>query len=326
MKCERRPVYGISWRERSRRRLLKNRCISILEGCESLSGRKKNEIIAELNEKLSALRDHEDRLQSEALECAEKRDKLNGRVKNLRDDVLELRSQRDELNNKVKELKQQRNEMTARIHERLEETKKLGEESKALAKRKPPRKHEVLQKEVESIDWTIQTTSLTLQEDKELVEKVKQLETQLAIYRKLEQLAKRIGQSRAETKTMKSESELLHRQLTENAQKSQETHRKMLEKIEETKTLKKEADSMHKEFLQVKERTRPLQEEVRLVVNQIRQLKGEIRMEVQRETKESQDALRETLERQAKEKLKRGEKLSWEEFQLLAEKGITEQD
>jgi uncharacterized coiled-coil DUF342 family protein len=291
-----------------------------------LSGRKKNEIIAELNEKLSALRDHEDRLQSEALECAEKRDKLNGRVKNLRDEVLELRSQRDELNNKVKELKQQRNEMTARIHERLEETKKLGEESKALAKRKPPRKHEVLQKEVESIDWTIQTTSLTLQEDKELVEKVKQLETQLAIYRKLEQLAKRISQSRAETKTMKSESELLHRQLTENAQKSQETHRKMLEKIEETKTLKKEADSMHKEFLQVKERTRPLQEEVRLVVNQIRQLKGEIRMEVQRETKESQDALRETLERQAKEKLKRGEKLSWEEFQLLAEKGIAEQD
>ena len=291
-----------------------------------MSGRKKNEIIAELNEKLSALRDHEDRLQSEALERAEKRDKLNGRVKNLRDEVLELRSQRDELNNKVKELKQQRNEMTARIHERLEETKKLGEESKALAKRKPPRRHEVLQKEVESIDWTIQTTSLTLQEDKELVEKVKQLETQLAIYRKLDQVAKRIAQSRAEIKTMKSESELLHRQLTENAQKSQETHRRMLEKIEETKTLKKEADSMHKEFLQVKERTRPLQEEVRLVVNQIRQLKGEIRMEVQRETKESQDALRETLERQAKEKLKRGEKLSWEEFQLLAEKGIAEQD
>ena len=291
-----------------------------------MSGRKKNEIIAELNEKLSVLRDHEDRLRSEALESAEKRDKLNGRVKNLRDEVLELRSLRDELNNKVKELKQHRNEMTARIHESLEEMKKLGEESKALAKRKPPRKHEVLQKEVESIDWTIQTTSLTLQEDRELVEKVKQLETQLAIYRKLEQLAKRISQSRAEIKTMKSESELLHRQLTENAQKSQETHRKMLEKIEETRTLKKEADSMHKEFLQVKERTRPLQEEVRLVVNQIRQLKGEIREEVQRETKESQDALRETLERQAKEKLKRGEKLSWEEFQLLAEKGMTDQN
>jgi uncharacterized coiled-coil DUF342 family protein len=247
-------------------------------------------------------------------------------MKSLRDEVLDLRSQRDELNSKVKELKQRRNEMTAGVHERLEEIRKLEDEKKALAKRKPPRSHVILQKEVESIDWTIQTTSLTIQEDKELVEKVKQLETQLAIYRKLEQLAKRIARSRAEIKTMKSESELLHRQLTENAQKSQETHREMLERIEETKTLKKEADSMHKEFLQVKERTRPLQEEVRLVVNQIRQLKGEIREEVQRETKESQDALRETLERQAKEKLKRGEKLSWEEFQLLAEKGMTEQD
>jgi len=326
MSCERRPVHAISWREPSRQRLLNNRCISILKGCESLSGRKKDEIVAELNEKLSALRDHEDRLQREALERAGKRDKLNERVKDLRDEALELQSQRDELNNNVKELKQHRNEMTAGIHERLEKIRKLGEEGKALAKRRPPRRHEVLQKEVENIDWTIQTTSLTLQEDKELVEKVKQLETQLSIYRKLEQLAKRIAQTRDEIKTMKSEGELLHRQLTENAQKSQETHRNMLEKIEETKTLKKEADSMHKEFLQVKERTRSLREEVKLVVNQIRQLKGEIREEVQRETKESQEALRETLERQAKEKLKRGERLSWEEFQLLAEKGMAEQD
>jgi len=284
-----------------------------------LSERKKNETIAELHEKLSALKDQENRLETEAHEWAEGRDKLNAQMRSLRDEVRELRSQRDELNSKVKEMK-------VKIHERLGEIKKLGEENKALAKRKPPERHDVLQKEVESIDWTIQTTSLTLQEDRELVEKVKQLETQLVIYRKLDQLAKKTAQLRIDVRTMKSENELLHKQLTENAQKSQETHKRMLEKIEESKATKTKADDMHREFLQAREKTRPLQEEVKVVLSQISQLKGEMREEVQKERKESQDALRETIERQAKEKLKRREKLSWEEFQLLAEKGITDQD
>ncbi|MGA2768155.1 MAG: hypothetical protein ABSF24_07570 [Candidatus Bathyarchaeia archaeon] len=291
-----------------------------------MSQRKKTEIIAELNEKLSILKDQQNRLEAEARERAEKRNKLHGRMKTMRDEALELRGQRDELNSRVKELKQKRNDVTARIHEKLEEMEKLREESKALAKRKPSRSHVTLQKEVESIDWTIQTTSLTLQEDKELVEKVKQLETQLAIYRKLERLSKKTAQLRIEVRAMKSESELLHGQLTENAQKSQETHGKMLERIEESKAVKTEADGMHKQFLQAKETTGPLQEEVKVLLTQIRQLKGEVREEVQKEKKESQDALRETLEKQAKEKLKHGEKLSWEEFQLLAEKGMTDQD
>lgn len=291
-----------------------------------MSQHKKTEIIAELNEKLSILKDQQNRLEAEARERAEKRDKLHGRIKTLRDEALELRGQRDELNSRVKELKQKRNDMTARLHERLEEMETLREESKALAKRKPPKSHETLQKEVESIDWTIQTTSLTLQEDKELVEKVKQLETQLAIHRKLEQLTKKTTQLRTEVKTMKSESELLHKQLTENARESQETHRKMLERIEESKAVKTEADGMHKQFLQAKETAGPLQEEVKMLLAQIRQLKGEVWKEVQKEKKESQHALRVTLEKQAKEKLKHGEKLSWEEFQLLAEKGITDQD
>ncbi|HVP16866.1 MAG TPA: hypothetical protein VMT42_05840 [candidate division Zixibacteria bacterium] len=290
-----------------------------------MTERKKDEMVAELNKQVSALKDQENTLGSEARKFAEKRDELNGRMRSLRDEVLELRSQRDELNIKVKELKQRRDEMRVGIHGKLEEIKKLVEEQKVLAKRRPSQSHGVLQKEVESIDWTIQTTSLTLQEDRELVEKVKQLETQLSIHRKLEQLAKRIAQLRTEARSMKAETEHLHRQLTENAQKSQETHRKMLEKIEESKTLKAEADSLHKQFLQAKERTRPLQQEMKAVLNRIRQLKGEIREEAQKERKESEDTLRETLETRAKEKLKRGEKLTWEEFQLLAEKGITEQ-
>jgi uncharacterized coiled-coil DUF342 family protein len=286
---------------------------------------KKNEIVAELNEKLSALKDKENALGSEARKFAGKRDELNVRVRSLHDEVLGLRSQRDELNERVKELKQRRDEMRAGIREKIEEIKKLGEENKILAKRKPSQSHEALQKEVESIEWTIQTTSLTLQEDRALVEKVKQLEAQLSVHRKVEQIAKRIVQLRTETRTMKAETENLHRQLSEKAKKSQETHTKMLEKIDESKALKAEADDMHRRFLQAKETTQPIREEMKTTIDRIKLLKRELLDETQKERKESENVLRESLENKAKEKLKRGEKLTWEEFQLLAEKGLTEQ-
>jgi len=291
-----------------------------------LSEHKNRQKVEGLTEKLSALQEQEDRLEAEAAEWADKRDKLNERVRSLRDEVESLRSRRDEINDRVKELKQRRNEVTARIHERFEKAKGLQEERKSSAKRKPSRSHESLKDEVDSIDWTIQTTSLTLQEDKELVGKVKQLETQLAVYKKLEQVTRAITQARAEIGTMKSESEQLHKQLTENAQKSQGAHKEMLAKIEVSKTLKTEADKMHKKFLQARDSLRVLRQESKTLASQLSQLKGELREKERREQKDSEDALRETLERNAREKMKRGEKLSWEEFQLLAEKGITSQD
>jgi len=55
-------------------------------------------------------------------------------------------------------------------------------------------------------------------------------------------------------------------------------------------------------------------------------MKGSVRREEEREKKKNEEVLRKKLEKRAREKLKRGEKLTWEEFQILAEKGIGTQD
>jgi len=286
----------------------------------------KTQMIEELTKKLSALKEQRDKLDGEAYEWAERRNELNDKVKNLRDGILKLRAERDRINDQVKELKQQRNNTTTRIREKIEEMKKLNQESRALAKKRPSRSHQALQKEVESVDWKIQTTSLTLQEDRELVGQVKELEAQLNVYRRLEQLAQKILELRKEARALRSENGLRHQKLTKNAEESQEIHRNMIGKIEDSKKYKIEADVMHKRFLEVKEKARPVEGEMMGLANQIRQLRAEIRVEEEKERKQDQDALRETLERQAREKLKRGEKLTWEEFQLLAEKGVTAED
>jgi uncharacterized coiled-coil DUF342 family protein len=282
--------------------------------------------IAELTQKLSLLKNERDKLNAEAEEWAEKRDKLNGQFKNLRAEILELKNERDKLNEEVKELKLQRDEAKTEFHEKIEEIRKINQEIKALIKKKPPRSFQTLQKEFEQIEWKIQTTTLSLKEEKELVEQVKWLEAQLNIYKKLSQSNQKIIELKAELKALDTKSKLFHEKLTETAQRSQQIHKKMMEKIDDSKKLKEEADGLHKLFLQTREKVRPIQQEILEISNQIKELRDEAQKEEEKEKKKTEETLREKLEKQAREKLRRGEKLTWEEFQLLAEKGMTAQD
>ena len=291
-----------------------------------MSKQDKTRVIDELNQKLAPLTEQKDTLDDEANRLAEKRNRLNEKLRDLRNEIQELRSKRDEANVRVKELKQQRNSITAKIHEKIEEVKKLSEERHAFSKKTPSKSRRTLEEEVKSIDWKIQTSSLTLQEEKNLVDKVKMLETQLSAYRKAEQLEKVIDELHTEVENLKSEREHCHEALTAHSQKSQEIHAKMLSKIEESKQIKIEADDAHTRFVEAKEKTRPLREEIAAISSRIRQFKTEVRDEHEKERKQSEDLLRRTLENRAMEKLKRGEKLSWEEFQLVAEKGAQSDD
>lgn len=291
-----------------------------------MSKQQRRQRIEELTQKLSILEDQQEKLDAEAAEWAEKRDKLNRRFKTLRGEILEFKSERDRLNEKVKELKQQREKARTELHSKIEEIKESNREIKAVMEKRPSKSLKTLQEEIKNIEWKIQTSSLDLKEEKELVQRVKQLEIQLNIHKKIDQLDQKVVELRTETKALEINAKHHHEELTENAQKSQQIHAKMLEKIEESKKLKIEADSMHRLFLQTREKGRPIRGEFLEISNQIRMLKAEIQREENEEKKKNESALREKLEIQAREKLRRGEKLTWEEFQLLAEKGTTAQD
>ena len=53
-------------------------------------------------------------------------------------------------------------------------------------KKLPRERQQDLQEELEAIEWKIQTTSLDLQEEKGLIENVKQLEILLSSYKKID--------------------------------------------------------------------------------------------------------------------------------------------
>lgn len=291
-----------------------------------MSEEHKTKKIEEMNQKLSALKEQNDRLNFEMKGWIEKRDKLNQQFRDLRSEILKLKGERDKLNEKVKDLKQQRDDARGRSQEIVTEMRELSQKIIELNRGKPSRAYQTLQKDFENIEWKIQTTSLSLQEEKKLVEQVKQLETELKIYKKLDQLKQKTAELEAELKTLETKANVYHEKLTDIAQKSQEVHAKMLTKIVESNKIKNDADSSHAFYLQTKTKAKPIREEIMELSNQMKRIEKEIREKNEREKKRTEQALREKLETHAKEKLKRGEKLTWAEFQLLAEKGTEAED
>jgi uncharacterized coiled-coil DUF342 family protein len=288
-------------------------------GRTSLSER---ELIEELNEKISSLKGQRDKLEAEAGEWAEKRDKRNEQFKKLRDEIYGLKRERDEANEEAKGLKLKRNEAKTRVQQKILELRTLREELRGVTEKKPARSLQSLQEQFDSIEWKIQTTPMSLQEEKEHVEQASQIEVQLNIYRKLQRLKQKTLATQAEIKTLRAEGQSYHEELTKTAHKSQERHEKMLSKIEESKKVKAEADSLHQTFAQAKEKTMPIQEEIVAILDRMRHLKNEVRRREELEKMQTERAILSELEKRAREKLKRREKLTWEEFQRVAEKGM----
>jgi uncharacterized coiled-coil DUF342 family protein len=284
-----------------------------------LTQQQKPDESARLTQRLAALREQIDNANAEIQKHVEKRDKLNEQFKKLRGEIRELKNERDILNEKVKTLKQQRDDAHAKIRANAEEIKLHSQKITELKKKTPRESRHNLQKEFEDIEWKIQTTPLDIQEEKRLVENVKQLETSLNIYKKIDAHAKKISELRKEHETLKTAAESAHQQLTEIAERSQEIHAKMIAKISESKSIKDEADSLHAAYIQAKEQAKPLHEEFKRLTEHRKKLQDAAREEDKKRKKNAEKTLKEKLESQARDKLQRGEKLSWDEFKLLAD-------
>jgi len=280
-----------------------------------MSNNEKRVNFEELRQKLTALKEEKKRIDSEARELAWKRDEINSRIKRLKAEALELKRLRDEANAEVKRIKEQKNKIKMERARKIEEIKKIQTEIKNLMAKKPKKEATVLQKEIKAMEWKIQTTPLSLQEEKQLVEKVKQLETQLNIHIKIEQLNQKKLELTAELRALEARAKSLHEKMMKEVDKSRKTHEEMLKRLEEVRNLKKEAENVHRMFLQAIDQAKSVREEIEKIAKKIASIEAEGR-------RKSEENLLEIIAKQALEKLKRGEKLTWEEFKILAERGL----
>jgi len=312
----------------------------------NVSAQDKTKQIDEFRSQIAVLKDQVNKADIEAKKLVEKRDQLNGQAAKIDEDIRVIKKQRDEINKKVHSIKQQRDKVRDNIKPIMDEIQAINDKKAELRKKVPHIRQKDIQKEIDKIEWKIQTETLDLQEEKRLIGEIKLLETQLSGYKKIEKENKKIAEQLQERKVLDAQADVFHRALSESAKKSQELHQSMLAKISEVKKIKEEADMLHKGFIENREKIRNLRVEIAVLTGQMLGVRNSLREEnkelrekamaarqkelaIRLKEKEEADvernkklvdeqALKSKLGVQAKEKLAKGEQLSWDEFQLIA--------
>lgn len=276
--------------------------------------------IGELNQELASLREERDKLSLEAEKWAEKRDSVHEKIQKFRTEAGSLKEERDVLNEKVHKFKSLRGEAKMRRKEKRAQILKLKEKIGDLVERKPSQRMRSIQDEIEKIEWKIQTTSLQVKEEEMLINQVRQLEAHLSVHKQIEKSKEKLMVLRIEEKALESEVKTCHEKLSELAEKSQEFHEEMLENLNKARSLKGEADSAHQKYVEIKQQAQIFHQKCVELLDKIKDLKKELQETEEKKQAKRQHELSKELEERAIEKLKRGEKLTWEEFKILAEK------
>jgi uncharacterized coiled-coil DUF342 family protein len=282
--------------------------------------------IEDINQQIEKLRDQANTADVQITKYIEQRNQLNDQVKKTRQEIDELKTERDSINEKVK---------TTPI---TEEINAIKEKISELKKKVPRERQQDLQEELDAIEWKIQTTSLDLQEEKGLIENVKELEILLSSYKKIDLKYKKIKDLLTQRQALEGQADVFHKELTDLAKKSQDLHSQMIVKVNAAKVSKAQADGLHQAYIKTKEEILVFQVKIAELTGQLQGLRASMReedkarrmtaqqafkekehadKETQQATKEKQQAIKEKLGAEARDKLQKGEKLSWNEFQLV---------
>ncbi len=278
--------------------------------------------IERLNQELIPLKDEQNRLNLEAKKWADKRNVLHEKINSLRKEASNIKEKRDALNEQVQELKKLRDEAKTRRKQRKDKISELKEKLGRMTEKRPPQNLQAIEREIEKIDWKIQTTSLPVKEEEQLINQVRQLEAQLSSQRQIKKVKEELWELRSKEKNLGIEAKALHEKLSELAEQSQKFHEQMLETLDKTRKLQVEADDFHQKHMKTKQQSQNLHQKCVEVLGKIRTFEGELKESADKKKAERQSELQKELEERALAKLKRGEKLMWEEFRILAEKGI----
>jgi len=275
-------------------------------------------------------------------ELKDKRDEYNERTKNLvnekkrideefrtnRDRAQEYKNKRDQLNEQVKLIKKQRAEKFDKVNVLQEELKdaKKAEEEERHNNDKPQKGHINLRSvktQIKELDNKIQTETLDLKEENEIVKKIQELENLKSelegktgssaetkkIIKELSTFRNEISQFNEEIQTMSNESQNYHLLLQESY-KELDAQRKELDQIRKELILTKAiADEFHNKYRDLSQKQKAFRS---------RGGNGSRMDHVQNQKKIKKQIMSDTL-KSAEEKKKAGKKLSIFEARALFE-------
>lgn len=277
-----------------------------------------------LKEKNSAKKARINLLRQQIEDIVKKRDTLNAEVKRTSEEIRKVKGKRDSLNAKVKELKDKRDALRGVASQKREALSKLLEQARLISEQLQGSMSE-LSRQIKGLEWFIQTNPLSTKAERNLVAKIGALELNLAKHKGLRNVKDKLLQLRIEVGALRLQAQATHEELTKVAEESEKIHEAMQELVKILVGKRIEADSKHSEYLERNQERRDVMAELRANLERMDKVRAQIG-EAKTIPKLKGEKLKSKYKEAANEKLRKGGKLTFEEFQALMDTGSEDDD
>ncbi len=263
--------------------------------------------LTELNNEFEKHRSRRELLNSRVREFARKRDGFNAKLRESRSQADEHKNKRDSTNEMIQSLKKERIETSDEIKSILREIKDikdnlLGKKGPLLSK---------LKKQLRDLEFQQQTSVLSPAKERELVEHLSNLESEVKGREEILAKNKRLNQLITQLKETKQKEKKLKREMKAIAELAQIEHESMSALYKEVSKLRSKANEAQSMLIRTKDEADKEHANCIQLIEEIKALeRGQRRTRVKKVDSEAQIA-------SVYEKLKSGEKLSTEDFLLL---------
>jgi uncharacterized coiled-coil DUF342 family protein len=285
-------------------------------------------MLKELQEKKALLKKEADvsklernRFNAEASQFATRRDELNTKTRASINSAQQSKDKRDEFNKLVSENKEKRdsiNEQANNLLAKADQIKRKFRVSGGLSLSE-------LKREIDHLEFRQQTEVVSTEKERELVDHIAHLWEEYRKKRAELENNTELKEALEKAHQLREEASEFHKQLTDNADRAQECHEKMLKCFKEADKVRAEADLAHKEFVRAQESADEqhqkyikMEKELRDYDKIISSLKK--RSKEDRESRERGDVLKRAEEVYAL--FKDGQKLETDDLLLLQRSGL----
>jgi len=262
--------------------------------------KKNSEERASLNEIFKAQNEARIRLRQEINELRNTLTSARGRFKVVGEEFNYLKSSvqqfRKELNEKINESRSLRSSIMS-LQDELTIDPKIAE------------------KRIDELNWKIQTLSLSVKEEKKLLDQIRYLELQLIKGNKIKSLNEKLTSLKAEIESTKARLDEFQKKIKELANRRREIFAEITKYSTEFKALKSRTAPVYQKWIELK--TKLNENHQRYVELTTKRKTTEINIKSLRE-----GIVLINYEKRALDKLREGKRLTLEEYKFLAEKGL----
>ena len=278
---------------------------------------------SQLESELAKIREQRDNLNDQARKWSEKRNEAQNQIASITEEAEKTRKIRDELNSRVAELKKQRVQKQTEVSGKRVTYLNMQHKMNDLTVSQPLTER-AARKKFHELEWLIQTSRLSPKDEQKIIQQVKNYEKQLAIYRTIKDKETKLQDVRLDLEGSRLGAKNRHAELSKLAEESQRNHEKMLAFLRKASELKTEARKAHQLLVETRRKADEAHKMLVELLTEKRVIDGQIRASgkaSQLEQIKRGIDMQEEIARVATGKMQRGEKLTFDEFKLLLERG-----